>query len=70
MNADDTPVMPQGNMTGITRKFHADLRTWITEGAKLERLALGEAESTTAITLDVRSLSDEELEAIIGAYTR
>lgn len=36
VNADDTPVMPQGNMTGITRKFHADLRTWITEGAKFD----------------------------------
>ncbi|MDZ4684090.1 MAG: c-type cytochrome domain-containing protein [Planctomycetaceae bacterium] len=36
VNADDTPVMPQGNMTGITRKFHSDLRTWITEGAKFD----------------------------------
>jgi hypothetical protein len=36
VNADDTPVMPQGNMTGITRKFHANLRTWITEGAKFD----------------------------------
>jgi hypothetical protein len=36
VNADDTPVMPQGNMTGITRKWHADLRTWITEGAKFD----------------------------------
>lgn len=36
VNADDTPVMPQGNMTGITRKWHADLRTWITEGAKYD----------------------------------
>ncbi len=33
VNADDTPVMPQGNMARITRKWHADLRTWITEGA-------------------------------------
>jgi hypothetical protein len=36
VNADETPVMPQGNMTGITRKWHADLRTWITEGAKFD----------------------------------
>jgi hypothetical protein len=36
VNADETPVMPQGNMTGITRTFHANLRTWITEGAKFD----------------------------------
>lgn len=36
VNADDTPVMPQGNMARITRKWHADLRTWITEGAKFD----------------------------------
>ncbi|MBI1348564.1 hypothetical protein GC163_20005 [bacterium] len=36
VNADDEPVMPQGNMARITRKWHADLRTWITEGAKFD----------------------------------
>jgi len=36
VNADDTPVMPQGNMARITRKWHGDLRTWIMEGAKFD----------------------------------
>lgn len=36
VNADETPVMPQGNMARITRKWHSDLRTWITEGAKFD----------------------------------
>ena len=36
VNADDEPIMPQGNMSRITRKWHADLRTWITEGAKFD----------------------------------
>lgn len=36
VNADDTPVMPQGAMAGITRKFHTDLRTWIAEGASFD----------------------------------
>lgn len=36
VNADDTPVMPQGNMAAITRKWHGNLRTWITEGAKFD----------------------------------
>jgi hypothetical protein len=36
VNADEEPIMPQGNMARITRKWHADLRTWITEGAKFD----------------------------------
>jgi uncharacterized membrane protein len=36
VNADETPVMPMGNQTGITRKWHANLRTWILEGAKFD----------------------------------
>lgn len=36
VNGDDTPVMPAGNDTGITRKWHANLKTWITEGAKFD----------------------------------
>ncbi len=36
VNADEEPIMPQGNMARITRKWHADLRTWITEGAKYD----------------------------------
>ncbi len=36
VNADEEPIMPQGNMSRITRKWHADLRTWITEGAKFD----------------------------------
>ncbi len=36
VNADEEPIMPQGNMSRITRKWHADLRTWITEGAKYD----------------------------------
>lgn len=28
--------MPRGNMTGITRKFYADLQTWIREGARYD----------------------------------
>lgn len=35
VNADEEPVMPQGQAR-ITRKWHADLRTWITEGAKFD----------------------------------
>lgn len=35
VNADEEPVMPQGQAR-ITRKWHADLRTWITEGAKYD----------------------------------
>lgn len=36
VNADETPVMPAGNQTGITRKWHGNLRTWILEGAKFD----------------------------------
>lgn len=36
VNADEEPIMPQGNMSRITRKWHGDLRTWITEGAKFD----------------------------------
>lgn len=36
VNADDTPVMPAGNQTGITRQWHANLKTWILEGAKFD----------------------------------
>lgn len=35
VNADEEPVMPQGQAR-ITRKWHADLRTWITEGARFD----------------------------------
>lgn len=35
VNADEAPVMPAGQGR-ITRKWHADLRTWITEGAKFD----------------------------------
>lgn len=35
VNADEAPVMPQGQAR-ITRKWHANLRTWITEGAKYD----------------------------------
>ncbi|MBX3450001.1 MAG: hypothetical protein KF777_10600 [Planctomycetaceae bacterium] len=36
VNGDETPVMPAGNMTGITREFYNNLRTWITEGVKYD----------------------------------
>jgi hypothetical protein len=36
VNGDDTPVMPAGNMTGITRKWYNNLKTWIEEGAKFD----------------------------------
>lgn len=36
VNGDDTPVMPMGNQTGITRKWHKNLKTWIEEGAKFD----------------------------------
>lgn len=36
VNADETPVMPAGNQTGITRRWHANLKTWIMEGAKFD----------------------------------
>ncbi len=36
VNGDDTPVMPAGNQTGITRKWYDNLKTWITEGAKFD----------------------------------
>lgn len=35
VNADDTPVMP-GGQARISRQWHANLRTWITEGAKFD----------------------------------
>lgn len=35
VNADDTPVMPAGQAR-ITRKWHADLKKWIEEGAKFD----------------------------------
>lgn len=34
VNGDDTPVMPAGNQTGITRPWYNNLKTWIEEGAK------------------------------------
>ena len=36
VNGDDTPVMPAGNQTGITRKWYENLKTWILEGAKFD----------------------------------
>ena len=36
VNGDDTPVMPMGNQTGITRKWYDSLKTWIEEGAKFD----------------------------------
>ena len=36
VNGDETPVMPMGNQTGITRQWHKNLRTWIEEGAKFD----------------------------------
>ena len=33
VNGDETPVMPMGNQTGITRKWYRNLKTWIEEGA-------------------------------------
>lgn len=36
VNGDDTPVMPAGNMTGITRTWYNNLRVWIEEGAKFD----------------------------------
>jgi mono/diheme cytochrome c family protein len=36
VNGDDTPVMPAGNQTGITRKWYNNLKTWIEEGAKFD----------------------------------
>jgi len=36
VNGDDTPVMPAGNMTGVTRKWYNSLKTWIEEGAKFD----------------------------------
>ncbi len=36
VNGDDTPVMPAGNQTGITRKWYDNLKTWILEGAKFD----------------------------------
>ncbi len=36
VNGDDTPVMPAGNQTGITRKWYENLKTWILEGAKYD----------------------------------
>lgn len=35
VNGDDTPVMPAGNQTGITRPFYNNLKTWILEGQHL-----------------------------------
>ena len=32
----DTPVMPAGNQTGITRKFYDNMKTWILEGARYD----------------------------------
>ncbi|HEY0983440.1 c-type cytochrome domain-containing protein [Schlesneria sp. T3-172] len=36
VNGDDTPVMPAGNQTGITRKWYDNLKTWILEGATFD----------------------------------
>ena len=36
VNGDDTPVMPAGNQTGITRPFYNNLKTWILEGATFD----------------------------------
>lgn len=36
VNGDETPVMPMGNQTGITRGWHKNLRTWIEEGATFD----------------------------------
>ena len=36
VNGDDTPVMPAGNQTGITRKWYENLKTWILEGATFD----------------------------------
>ncbi|WP_010586651.1 c-type cytochrome domain-containing protein [Schlesneria paludicola] len=36
VNGDETPVMPAGNQTGITRKWHENLKTWIQEGATFD----------------------------------
>lgn len=65
VNADDDPVMPQGQGR-ITRKWHADVRTWIEEGAKfdggdpkrpLRQLIPSEAEMRQA---ELAKLSPEE----------
>ena len=36
VNGDDTPVMPAGNQTGITRPWYNNLKTWILEGATFD----------------------------------
>ena len=36
VNGDDTPVMPAGNQTGVTRPWYNNLKTWILEGATFD----------------------------------
>lgn len=36
VNGDDTPVMPAGNQTGITKPWYNNLKTWIQEGARFD----------------------------------
>ena len=73
VNGDDTPVMPAGNQTGITRKWHGNLKTWILEGAKFdgtdpkknfpslqEREAAALAKFTPEQWLDRRKKASEE----------
>ena len=50
VNGDDTPVMPAGNMTGVTRKWYNNLKIWIEEGAKFD----GEDPKKLFPTLDER----------------
>ena len=73
VNGDETPVMPLGNQTGITRKWYDNLKTWIQEGATFdgpdpkknfpsreERDAAALAQFTPAQWLEKRKKASEE----------